>query len=83
MRARRGAGTPSLELALLRRVEYWTHVGAWLQTKDATKGKNVPEMIPFAGDRKGSRLRDSVALDAELAARQARRKAQLAAMKEG
>lgn len=82
MRARQGK-KPSLELAILRRIEYWGHVAAWLQTEDGHKNRNKPEMIPFSSDRKNSKHRDGISLDEALTRRQARRSAELAKMREG
>lgn len=73
-RARRDQ-RPTIDTQLLRRIEFWTHLAYWGQTKDGEKGRNTPAMIPLHGDhdrRRGLELDEKLArLDERRRARQA------------
>ncbi len=82
-RARREQA-PNLDTQFLRSVEHGIRVLAWQQTKDGSSGSNAPQPIGLQGDPivNGVR-RDSLELDAMLAERAARRRAELAALEKG
>lgn len=71
---------PSLEVQLLRRIEYDAHL-TWYMALDKKGRREVPspEPIPLHGDEKRGG-RSSIELDAELKRRQAKRRADLARM---
>lgn len=71
--------TPKAELEMLRRVEFWTHLAFWAQTKDAQKGKNRPAPVDLGSGKKAGK-RDTFTLDQRLLARQQRRQAELDAL---
>lgn len=82
-RARRDHG-PTLETQFLRSIEHDLRILAWQQTKDGSKGTNPPKPVSLRGDVvQGGVRRDSLALDALLAERKARRQAELQGIKEG
>lgn len=41
--------------------EYWTHLAAWMNTKDGSKNKNQPKHLLV--DERSQRLKEAVALD--------------------
>lgn len=57
---------PSIELLLLRRIEYWTHLDQWQVTEAAKRGRDKPIMVPLHGDD-DVRRRGNLALDEKLA----------------
>jgi hypothetical protein len=72
--------SPTVELELLRRIEYWSHLNWWGKTKDAERKRNAPKPFDFATWSKDPAIkkRDAFALDARLRAQQERRQAELA-----
>lgn len=82
-RARR-AQAPALDTQFLRSIEHGVRVLAWQQTKDGSTGDRAPQPIGLQGDPvvNGSR-RDSLEIDAVLAERAARRRAELLALEKG
>lgn len=57
---------PALEWStaeyLLRNVEYYVHLLWWSRTKDAKRGRNVPEPVPTPGQEAAARTRAGHAL---------------------
>lgn len=76
-RARRGQA-PTIELLLLRRLEHTARLLYWSKTTDAEKGKNQPEPLVLTVAEAKAGKRDTAGLDQKLAARQAKRQAELA-----
>lgn len=77
-RARR-EHAPSLDVQFARSIEHGIRVLAWQKTKDGSTGSNPPKPIPLTGDPViGGSRRNTQEVDALLAERQARRKAELA-----
>jgi hypothetical protein len=78
----RSNGAPPLDVLFLRRIEFWTHLQYWAKTKDGSKNRNPPKLVPLGGDEPGAK-RDNLATDVLLSQRQERREAELAAMQKG
>jgi hypothetical protein len=72
---------PGIELLLMRRIEFWTHLTWWSKTKASEKGADRPMLIPMRGDAESKR-RGGLALDEKLA-RQNQRRAERQALLEG
>lgn len=73
-------GRPTLDQLLLRKIEYNTALGAWLQTDTKKNKAAMPKPIPLPGDarRGGRKRRDPLAYDDLMRQRQAARAAELA-----
>lgn len=74
--------TPTAELEILRRVEFWTHLAFWTQTVDAKHGRNRPQPMDLGGGKVGPK-RDTFTRDQRLLERQQRRQAELDALAKG
>jgi hypothetical protein len=80
----RSNNAPPVDVLLLRRIEFWTHLTYWTKTKDGAKNRNAPKPVSLPSDDTGKdKQRDSLATDELLRQRQERRAAQLAAMQKG
>ena len=69
-------------MQFLRRIDLATRLGYWVHTEAASKGRDQPQLVPLHGDVKmNGKSRDARELNEVLAARQAKRQAELARMK--
>lgn len=69
---------PGINTQLLRQIEYWTHLKAYQDTKAAQQKKDIPRPVKLYGDdlrKPGDR--DPREFERKMAARAARRQAEL------
>lgn len=75
---------PNMDTQLLRQVEYWTHLLSYRDTKAAQQKKDIPKPVKLYGDdlRKPGQ-RDPREFERKMAARAAKRQAELEKLHRG